>query len=261
MQMNGRFPGALYKERKARIAFIMAAIGALLIATAAGVYAQKKAFNRKYPTSKNVRLVLKNTYGTITVEAWNRDEVKVTASMDSPVARLTPIVTGDTLEIDVVRENRGREDVGDVNFKVWVPVNSTVDIETRRGQISDNGVQGATVRAHVLLGGDIYMTDIRASRVMAENTTGDILFDGELISGGTYEIKSAEGNISIRIPANSEFRLVASAPISRRITLDSFSRAGLSFIGDGRKVVGNVGDGRAMLSIMNYRGSITFIRR
>ncbi|HMF57856.1 MAG TPA: hypothetical protein VK619_16050, partial [Pyrinomonadaceae bacterium] len=60
---------------------------------------------------------------------------------------------------------------------------------------------------------------------------------------------------------NSDFRLSATAPMSRRIMLGTFSNGSLSFIGEGRKVVGNVGDGRASLTILNQRGSISFLPR
>jgi DUF4097 and DUF4098 domain-containing protein YvlB len=161
----------------------------------------------------------------------------------------------------VVRDNRGREDAGEVSFRIMVPVNSTVDIETRRGNITVRGVQGSMVRAHIYTSGDIELTGIRASRVIADNTSGDIFFDGELMGGGEYQFKTYRGNINIRIPSDSEFRLVATAQASRSIALGSFNTAGLSFYGDGRKVTGAVGGGRASLTVTNFQGAISFIRR
>ena len=101
---------------------------------------------------------------------------------------------------------------------------------------------------------------------MASNTTGNILFDGELAAGGKYEFKSGQGDINIRIPARSSFQLTASAPMSRSITLGEFGGDQLSFMGEGRKVVGNVGgekgvDSRTSLVVSNYRGRISFITR
>jgi hypothetical protein len=250
------------KMKGTRALLVWAAVLLLLSSSSTlTALAQKKTFSRKYPASKTVRISLKNSYGTITVEAWDRDEIKLSADMDSPLARVVPEVSADSMEINVVRDNRGKEDSGEVSFKIFVPVNSAVDIETRRGNITVRGVQGAMVRAHIYTSGDIELTGIRASRVMATNTTGDIFFDGELMGGGMYEFKSYKGNINIRIPSDSEFRLVANAPMSRSIALGSFSNAGLSFVGDGRKVIGSVGGGRASLTITNFQGSISFLRR
>ena len=96
---------------------------------------------------------LKNLSGTITVETWQRDEIKVTASMDTPNIHFNPRQTEAGLVIDIVGDNRGRGDMGDVNFKVQVPARTSVDLETRRGQINVSNVQGELVRAHVWTSG------------------------------------------------------------------------------------------------------------
>lgn len=239
---------------------VLAVVAILSLSTVAETFAQRR-FSQKYPARRNVRLQLTNLFGTVTVEGWNRDEIKVSANMDSPAARFTPRYTDEGLVIDVVSDNHGRSDVGDVNFTISVPVSSAVDIETKRGNISINGVEGAMVRARVSLGGDINLTSIRAAEVYAENTMGDILFDGELRSGGTYVFKTTQGNINLNIPENSQFRLEATAPMTRYIDLGAFSNRGINSIGDGRKCIGNIGDPNASLRILNQRGRIAFIRR
>ncbi len=247
--------------RRLRATLLTCAVLLTLCSMPLAALAQKKTFSRKYPTSRTVRISLKNSYGTITVEAWERDEIKLSADMDSPSARVVPEVSPESIEINVVRDNRGKDDAGEVSFRIMVPVNSAVDIETRRGNITVRGVHGAMVRAHIYTSGDIELTGIRSSRVIAQNTSGDIFFDGELLGGGEYGFKTYRGNINIRIPSNSEFRLVATAPTSRSITLGSFSSAGLNYYSEGRKVAGSVGAGRASLTVNNYQGSIMLIGR
>ena len=58
------------------------------------------------------------------------------------------------------------------------------------------------MRAHVWTSGDIQLYGVNATRVMASNTTGDIFFDGEFASGGTYEFKSGQGTITLQLPVN-----------------------------------------------------------
>lgn len=251
--------GEMMKKMRATVS--LAALILLISALPATTLAQKKTFSRRYPASPSVRISLKNGYGTIEVTAWERNEIKLVADMDSPSARVVPEVSQENVEINVLRDNRGKDDMGEVSFHVFVPVNSAVDIETRRGNITVRGVQGSQVRARIYTSGDIELTGIRASRVMADSVSGDIFFDGELLGGGEYQFKTYRGNINIRIPADSEFRLVATAPSSRSITLGSFSTAGLSFNGGGRQVSGSVGGGSASLTISNFQGSISFLRR
>lgn len=216
--------------------------------------------SKRYPAGKKVRIELRNISGTIIVESWNRDEIKLSATLESPRANLTPRQTGDSLIVDVMADNRGRSDVGDVNFKLMVPVNSSVDLETKRGQISVTNIRGESVRAHVSLEGDIELIGIGALKVFAQNTTGNIFFDGELARGGSYQFQSNKGDITIRIPADSAFNLVAAAP-TKRITLGDFWNGNLKKLGDGRKFVGDVGDGRSTLTVTNFQGGITFHRR
>ena len=231
---------------------------AVLTGTVWGQSPQK--LSKRYPAGKNVRIELKNVSGTIEVESWNKDEIKLTATMESPTANVVPRQYQSTLVVDVMGDNRERGDVGDVNFKLQVPVNSSVDLETKRGQISVSNLRGASVRAHVSTEGDITLSNIVATSVIAQNTIGQIFFDGEFSRGGTYEFKSNKGDITVRIPGDSAFRLVA-ASSARRITLNQFWNDGFKTTGGGRRVIGDVGDGRSSVSVINFSGSITFLRK
>ncbi len=231
-------------------------LGALSVSTTSA----QQHLSRRYAAGKNVRVELKNISGTITVESWNRDEIKLSATVESPKANLSPRQTADCLIVDVIGDNRGNSDIGDINFRIQVPVNSSVDLETKRGNITVSNIRGGLVRAHVSSEGDITLTGISASQVIAQNTIGDIFFDGEFARGGTYQFQSGKGNINIRIPADSAFRLVAAAP-NKKIALGEFWNSGFKSLGDGRKFVGDVRDGRALVSVTNFQGSITFLRR
>lgn len=220
----------------------------------------QRRFTREYPAQPNISVKLLNRSGTIEVVAWDKRAVRVTATMESRSAKMEPEVSEGGVTIDVRRDNR--EDVGDINFRVQVPANSTVDISTMTGNITIRNVHGHSVRAHVSSEGDIELTGIRAETVMAENTVGNILFDAELLRGGTYILNSTQGDIQLRITAESGFRLTAVAPRTRNIDLNGFARLGeFEFVNEKRKVVGKVGDGGALLSTTNGRGSIVFMPR
>jgi Toastrack DUF4097 len=252
--MKNRPPAqTVRRKRPALLAFLV--LGMLTT----GVAAQQRV-SRHFPAGKNVRLELKNLSGTITVETWAKDEIKITALMEAPAVHFNPRMTEAGLVIDIVGDNRGRADVGDVNFRVQLPSRSSVDLETRRGQISVSNVQGELVRAHVWTSGDIQLYGVNAARVFATNTTGDIFFDGEFASGGTYEFKSGRGTITLQLPVNCGFRLVASAP-AKKISMGKFWNGNMKTLGDGRRIVGDVGDGRASVTVTNYQGDIKFLHR
>src|SRR5215475_3501864 len=250
--------GFLIRRTSARAGFF--ALGALLALTALSATGQaQQQMSKRYATGKNVRIELRNISGTIVVESWNKDEIRLSATMESPNAHVIPRQIDESLVVDVMSDNRGRGDVGDINFKLQVPVNSSIDLETRRGNISVANLRSGLVRAYVSSEGDIELTNVSASHVIAQNVTGNIFFDGEFSTGGTYEFKSNKGDITIRIPGDSAFRLVAASP-ARRIALNDFWNNNFK-TQDGRKYVGDVGDGRSSVSITNFSGSITFMRR
>jgi DUF4097 and DUF4098 domain-containing protein YvlB len=231
----------------------------LVLALSTAAFTQQRV-SRHYPAGKNVRIELKNLSGTITVETWPRDEIRITATMEAPAVHFNPRQTETGLVVDIVGDNRDRRDVGDVNFKIQVPSRSSVDLETRSGQISVSNIQGDLVRAHVWTSGDITLSGVNAGRVFASNTTGNIFFDGEFASGGTYEFKSGQGTITLRLPANCGFRLVATAP-AKKISMGDFWNGGMKLLGEGRRITGDVGDGRASVTVTNYQGDIKFMRR
>jgi hypothetical protein len=221
----------------------------------------QKRFSKSYPASKNIRLELSNRTGTVTVEGWNKEEVRISAVLENPTTNIVPQNLSGRIIVNLKKDNQGRDDVGYVNFTIRVPFSSSVDIETVMGNLNVSNVSGGLVRAHISSEGDITLTNIGASSVSAENLIGDIFYDGEIQGGGTYRFTSTRGNINLRIPFRSSFRLIATAPSTRNISLGSFSESNLSFVGDGRRVLGKVGDGSASLVVTNQRGSISFISR
>ncbi len=221
----------------------------------------QKRFSKTYAASKNVRLQLTNRTGTVTVEGWDKDQIQIAAYLEAPAANIVPVSLSGTILINVVKDNQGRNEVGNVNFLIRVPYTSTVDIETRMGNLNVSNVRGTLLRAHISSEGDITLTNIGAAMVSAENVIGDIFYDGEIQPNGNYRFISTRGNINLRVPFNAGFKLVATAPSTRSINLGAFSNGNMKFVGDGRRVIGQSGDGSATVTVTNQRGSISFIRR
>lgn len=231
------------------------------LSTPLNVSAQQR-FSKTYPVPRNARLMIRNYSGSIRVEAGTRNDIKVIADIETRATRLAPELTDDGIVINVMRDNPGRADMGDVNFRIVLPAGLSVDIETKRGNITVRDLTGQMVRAKVTLDGDIELTGLRVATVLAENMTGNILFDGEMIPEGTYKLESTKGDINVRIPGDSNFWLMAFAPTTRSIDLGGFG--GRLDHSDKRRIVGNVGnsnDRTSSLTVMNLRGPIFFKRR
>ncbi len=221
----------------------------------------QRRFSRSYPATRSVRLTLSNRSGTVTVEGWNRSEVQVQAYLEAPAATLNPQLVDGMIVINMVKDNYGRADIGSVNFTIRVPFEAAVDIETKYGNLNVSSVRGTLVRAKISSDGDITLTNISARWVTAENGIGNIFFDGDIQPDGIYRFTSMRGDINLRVPFTSSFKLVATAPSTRSIDLGSFASGNMRFIGDGRRVTGQVGDGNSSITVTNQRGKIAFIRR
>ena len=248
----------MLNARRTTILLLMNVV--LFFSVSASDASGQKRFSRTYPTGKNVRLQLLNRSGRIIVEGWDRPEIQVSAYLEAPSATLVQQSLSGTIHIDLVKENQGRN-VGNVNFEIRVPRTCVVDIETLIGNLRVTNITGGLVRAIITTEGDIELTNISAKAVDAQNNIGDIFFDGDIIGGGHYRFTSTRGNINIRIPFESSFRLVATAPSTRYIDLGPFRNENMRFLSEGRRVFGHAGGGDANLTVTNQRGSISFLRR
>ena len=244
-------------QSKTTILLLMSVVFFVL---ANGASAQRK-FSKNYPAGQSVRLELTNRSGTVTVEGWNRPEISISASLEAPSAIVQPQSLNDKIVINLIKDNAGRGDVGNVNFLIRVPYYTAVDIETRIGNLTVTNIRSTLVRAHISTEGDIVLTNIASIRVSAENLSGDIFFDGELRAEGYYRFSSMQGTINIRIPIPSSFKLVATAPSTRSIDLGAFAGGNMRAVGDGRRIVGQSGDGSASMQVTNQKGTIAFVRR
>src|ERR1043165_570304 len=95
--------------------FVISALLALTSLSSLGE-AQEK-MSKRYAAGKNVRIELKNISGTIVVESWNKDEIRLSATIESKGTHVTPKQINDSIVVDVMSENRGKGDVGDIKFK------------------------------------------------------------------------------------------------------------------------------------------------
>ncbi len=258
--MNPKLKKLLVIQIKTTI--LLLSVVFFFVSSAVKVSAQR-TFSKTYPASKDVRLELTNRTGTVTVEGWDRPEIRIFASMEAqaPAANIEPQSLSGKIYINLVKDNHGRNEIGYVNFTIKVPYSTSVNIETKMGNLNVSNVRGTYVRAHISTEGDVTLTNITADAVTAENGIGDIFFDGNIQREGSYSFKSTRGRINLRIPFDSSFRLVATAPSTRDISLGAFSGGNMNFVGNGRRVVGMIGDGSATLTVTNQRGSISFIRR
>jgi hypothetical protein len=159
--------------------------------------------------------------GSVSVTGWDRDEIRVRALVrswardeDAARARL------DEIQIDTQGELRahgpqagntwwpfGRRDGGwNVSFEIMAPQSTDLWIETVNGRI-----EVSAMRSHVdaeTTNGGISLTDVAAT-VRGRTVNGGISAElaGSAIAGEALDLRTTNGGIVMRIPADFSARL------------------------------------------------------
>jgi DUF4097 and DUF4098 domain-containing protein YvlB len=199
-----------------------------LLLLPAGVEAQQTV-ERSRPARADGVVEIENIAGSIRVEAWDRNEVAMTARLGEGIERVDFEGEGDVTEIRVVYPRNGRNS-GGADVVVRVPagsrisaegVSADVTIQNVRGAVEAESVSGSvtvtggtrTVSAESVSGNvtvNAATTDVRASSVSgsvrlggsptgfieAETTSGDITVEGQAAS--TVSLHSVSGRVGYR---------------------------------------------------------------
>jgi hypothetical protein len=149
--------------------------------------------------------------GRIRVTGWDRQEVKISASIDRGTLRFNATPARVTLTVDDEHEgrNRRRHDVGDARYEVSVPRGTRLILEGVSGDVTTSGSQGEIEASSV--SGDVEVSD-GVRDVTAESVSGSVdaaRINGDLtaqsVSGdvrvetvsGAVEASTVSGNIRL----------------------------------------------------------------
>jgi hypothetical protein len=228
----------------------LAAVASLasLAASPAAAETFKEHFEHSYPLQAGGAFTLRDVNGPVSVTAWDKNEVHVVAEKQVKAGdaeegkrRLAQIridVTakpGD-LRIDTHFPNQngsglfswlsGNSGSASVSYKIEVPRNLKVDVETVNGAVAVNGT-GGDLRAETTNGavdvsglhgkirlgstnGAISASDT-AGTVVAETTNGSIEVDLKQVDrGGDMTFETTNGHITLKVPHDVQASISAS---------------------------------------------------
>jgi len=166
---------------------------------------------------------ISNISGSVTVEGWSRDQVKVTGTIGPKVEELIFERDGDriTIKVKVPRKSgRGVES----DLFVQVPAGSSIDVGTVSADIDVEGVRGEQKLEAV--SGDIE-TESDAADVSAGTVSGDVIVKGKGKDAETHGA-SVSGDVGFYNLAGE----VSAESVSGDIDIDdgSFDRAGFNVV-------------------------------
>lgn len=148
--------------------------------------------------------------GGITVEGWDRNEIRILARVrawsrrDDPlelVREIEVVTDGSIIYADGPRSRyRGRSRSGwSVSFDLMVPRNSDLDLESLNGGISIVSVDGRM--DFETTNGGIHLEDLRGD-VEGTTTNGGVklILDGAEWQGSGVDVRTTNGGVVIEIP-------------------------------------------------------------
>ena len=156
-----------------------------------------------------------NVSGSITIIGWDRDEVRVNATLGEGTDRLDFENDGATVEITVVIESRRRRDperpVGESHLEIMVPRAATLDVEALASSITVTDVSGAVrmdtsvgqitfagdsseIEADTSAGNIEITTSSNMAEIDAENMAGSVTVQ---LGGGEVAASTVTGNIRV----------------------------------------------------------------
>jgi DUF4097 and DUF4098 domain-containing protein YvlB len=244
-------------------------------------------------------ITLENPNGTVTVKAWTKSEVMVIATRASDQVEVDASQTGNRVDIMTHPLTSGTSpDVMRTDFEIRVPEDAELQIHDDSGAVSVNSVLGdmnvETVGAGVDLSdaagyltvktidgpfqclrcagrmeissisGNFRLMDLRSYQVRAQTSKGNILFSGEFLPNGLYELKNYSGVIEVRFSPGDSFDLSATSlkgKVNNEAKLSPPTHQQHFYSKFNNSLFGSFNAGRARVELSSFDGTINILKR
>jgi hypothetical protein len=284
---------------------VVTALGAGLLLCAGGLAVARppEQQERHFKVKERPLVVLQNIVnGRIEVKSWKNPEIVVTSSAASDKVAIDVEQVGDRIDINASSlVDSAQPHEAEANFQLVVPEQTELQLKTQTGLIlveqvnGDMKLQSVAGDVHLkevsgyiivrttggslvctLCSGKLEFTSISGNATIVQpslknvnvmTTTGNILYDGDFIHTGFYQMNSGRGLIEVRFSGNDSFDLKAQTSLG---TVDNQAAAFLKPDAHGghastdkfrHSLIGTVGQGLAKVELSSYSGTIRILKR
>jgi DUF4097 and DUF4098 domain-containing protein YvlB len=232
---------------------------------------ETEKLEKTYPLNPNGKISVSNINGSITIEAWDRNEVKLEATkIADSRERLSQVDINidskpDSLRIETEygRQNNGNWNCYgncrlNVNYKLIVPRTAILnEIETVNGSVVISDMANYTKASAV--NGTVKATNLRGTAyIETVNGTSEVSFDS-LNDDSKINLSTVNGQVNLTIPSDSDATLKAES-VNGRIAND-FGLTVRKGKYVGRDLYGKVGEGRAKINLESVNGGLIVKRK
>ncbi len=276
--------------------------GALLVPSLlllSAIPASAKHIEKHFKVEAHPVITIHNPNGTVTIKAWTKHEVMVLADHSSTNIEVDVDQTGNRVDVvtRALASDVSPEDVR-ADFQINVPEDAELQIHDDSGAVTVGSVLGdmnvETVGADVGLedsagyltvktvggsfqclrcagrievssiSGNFRLIDSRSYHIVAQTSTGNILFDGEFLPNGTYHLKNYSGLIEVRFSKDDSFDLSATSlkgKVNNEAKLTPGASPQYSSPRYGNSLFGKLNAGRAKVDLASFDGTINILKR
>ncbi len=242
---------------------------AVVVQTAVGDETEK--FEQTYPLNANGRVSVENVNGSIKIEAWDRNEVKLvavkTADSKERLAEVEIKVDArpDYFSVETNYENWKRNNGGwknhgklEVDYELMVPRGAVLnEIETVNGSVEASNFTNITRISAV--NGTVRATNIRGTAKLS-TVNGEVVADFDrLESGSKIALETVNGRVNLTIPSDSNATIKADS-LNGNITND-FGLTVRKGKYVGRDLYGRIGGGDVQIKLSSVNGGLSIGRK
>ena len=242
------------------------------VATEAVVADEIEKFEQSYPLSKNGNVSVSNVNGSITIEAWDKDEVKLeaTKTADSKESladvEIQVNATADSFSVEADykswkwndKRNESRSRRLEVDFKLWVPRAAVLnEIETVNGSATVANFTNVTKISAV--NGNVTAVNLRGAAHLS-TVNGTVTADFDRVDGASrIDLSTVNGTVSLIVPSDVNATIKADS-LNGNITND-FGLPVRKGQYVGRDLYGKVGSGEAQIKLNSVNGKLSIGRK
>ncbi len=233
---------------------------------------ETERFEQTYPLSANGRVAVSNVNGSIAVEVWDRNEVKLqyvkTADTKENLAEVEVRIDAraDLFSVETNFDQWKRSDAKqrnrnakfEIEYRLTVPRNAILnEIETVNGSVSIVGAGNLTKASSV--NGQVRATNLRGTADLSTvNGTVDADFD-QLQAGSKISLSTVNGAVNLVVPSDANATVKADT-LNGQISND-FGLPVRKGEYIGRDLYGKIGSGDVRIRLNSVNGGLSVKRK
>ncbi len=234
---------------------------------------ETERFEQTYPLSANGRVSVSNVNGSITIDTWDRNEVKLEAVKNAgEKSKLTEVeiqidAQKDYLKVETNYDswksdggNRGWKNYGrlTVEYHLTVPKNAVLDeIETVNGSVNINNSNNSTKASAV--NGEVIANNLRGTANLSTvNGTVEANFD-QLQSSSRITLDTVNGTVNLTIPSDANATVKADTVNGKIVNDFGLPVRKGQYVG--KDLYGKIGSGEVQISLNSVNGGLNIKRK